>query len=38
VAWAEEVGQRAALLLPVHHRAVEAALVPPVRQRLLTTE
>ena len=34
MARAEEVGQRPPLQLPVHHRAVDAALVSPIRQRL----
>lgn len=34
LARAEEEGQRPPLLLPVHHRPVQAALVPAVRQRL----
>jgi hypothetical protein len=34
LARAQEEGQRPPLLTPVHHRAVEAALVPPVGQRL----
>jgi hypothetical protein len=34
LARAQEEGQRQPLLPPVHHRAVEAALVPPVGKRL----